>query len=253
MGFPGGSMMLRLLAGLVALVLPLFGDGAGEGAARRDACRRARARSDLDHADHRQHPRHAGLRHAVRQRRRPCSRSRRWSASTRSAEDKLTYTFTLRDGLKFHDGSPVTTKDVIASLKRWGAQGRRRPAAVLRFVDKLEAVDDKTFRMIAERSPTAWCWSRSARPARSVAVIMREKEARHRPAAADQGGDRLRPLHVRQGPVGAGQQGGLPQERRLRAAPGSEKAVVLRRRQDSRASTASSSCGSPIRRPPCRR
>ncbi len=34
--------------------------------------------------------------------------------------DKLTYTFTLRDGLKFHDGSPVTTKDVIASLKRWG-------------------------------------------------------------------------------------------------------------------------------------
>ena len=30
------------------------------------------------------------------------------------------YTFTLRDGLKFHDGSPVTTKDVVASLKRWG-------------------------------------------------------------------------------------------------------------------------------------
>src|ERR671925_404849 len=30
--------------------------------------------------------------------------------------DRLTYTFTLRDGLKFHDGSPVTTKDVIASL-----------------------------------------------------------------------------------------------------------------------------------------
>jgi peptide/nickel transport system substrate-binding protein len=34
------------------------------------------------------------------------------------SEDKLTYTFTLRDGLKFHDGSPVATKDVIASLKR---------------------------------------------------------------------------------------------------------------------------------------
>ena len=33
--------------------------------------------------------------------------------------DKLTYTFTLRPGLKFHDGTAVTTRDVIPSLKRW--------------------------------------------------------------------------------------------------------------------------------------
>ena len=49
--------------------------------------------------------------------------------------DRLTYTFTLRDGLKFHDGSPVTTKDVIASLKRWGASdgvGQR----LIGFVDR---------------------------------------------------------------------------------------------------------------------
>ena len=36
--------------------------------------------------------------------------------------DGLTYDFTLRDGLKFHDGAPVTSADVIASLKRWGAK-----------------------------------------------------------------------------------------------------------------------------------
>ena len=42
--------------------------------------------------------------------------------------DRLTYTFTLRDGLEFHDGSPVTTKDVIASLKRWGAKDGVGPA-----------------------------------------------------------------------------------------------------------------------------
>lgn len=34
--------------------------------------------------------------------------------------DGLVYTFTLRDNLWFHDGTPVTAADVVASLKRWG-------------------------------------------------------------------------------------------------------------------------------------
>src|SRR5260370_17024321 len=38
----------------------------------------------------------------------------RWTIS----DDKLLYTFTLRPGLKFSDGSPVTTRDAIATLKR---------------------------------------------------------------------------------------------------------------------------------------
>jgi peptide/nickel transport system substrate-binding protein len=33
--------------------------------------------------------------------------------------DKLTYTMKLRPGLRFHDGSQVTARDVVASLKRW--------------------------------------------------------------------------------------------------------------------------------------
>src|ERR1700759_877091 len=36
--------------------------------------------------------------------------------------DGLTWTFTLRDGLEFHDGAPVTSEDVIASLKRWASR-----------------------------------------------------------------------------------------------------------------------------------
>ena len=42
--------------------------------------------------------------------------------------DGLIYTFTLRDGLKWHDGQPVTSADCVASLRRWGqrnALGRR--------------------------------------------------------------------------------------------------------------------------------
>lgn len=38
--------------------------------------------------------------------------------------DGLLYTFSLRDGLLFHDGAPVTSADVIASLHRWGKRDR---------------------------------------------------------------------------------------------------------------------------------
>src|SRR5690349_25159578 len=35
------------------------------------------------------------------------------------SKDQLTYTFTLRDGLKFHDGAAVRSADCIASVDRW--------------------------------------------------------------------------------------------------------------------------------------
>ena len=38
----------------------------------------------------------------------------KWTVSP----DHLTWTFTLRDGLEWHDGTPVTAEDVVPSLKR---------------------------------------------------------------------------------------------------------------------------------------
>jgi peptide/nickel transport system substrate-binding protein len=35
------------------------------------------------------------------------------------SDDGLTYTFTIRPGLKFTDGSAVTTKDIVASIDRF--------------------------------------------------------------------------------------------------------------------------------------
>jgi peptide/nickel transport system substrate-binding protein len=64
-------------------------------------------------------------------------------AEYKISDDKLTYTFTLRDGLKFHDGTPVTAEDCVASLKRWGkADGMGQK--LMDFTASLEATDEKT-------------------------------------------------------------------------------------------------------------
>jgi peptide/nickel transport system substrate-binding protein len=64
-------------------------------------------------------------------------------ADWKVSDDKLTYTFTLRDGLKWHDGLPVTAEDCVASLKRWGrndGMGQK----LMDFTASLEATDEKT-------------------------------------------------------------------------------------------------------------
>jgi peptide/nickel transport system substrate-binding protein len=64
-------------------------------------------------------------------------------AEWKVSDDKLTYTFTLRDGLKWHDGAPVTAEDCVASLKRWGkADGMGQK--LMDFTVSIEATDDKT-------------------------------------------------------------------------------------------------------------
>ena len=53
-------------------------------------------------------------------------------AGWETSADGLTWSFRLRPGLEFHDGSRVTAADAVASLRRWGARdsiGRRLLAA----------------------------------------------------------------------------------------------------------------------------
>lgn len=65
--------------------------------------------------------------------------------------DGLTWTFRLRDGLRFHDGEPVLAKDVVASITRW--MPRDPMGQMLRAIQaELVAVDDRSFRWVL-RSP----------------------------------------------------------------------------------------------------
>lgn len=58
------------------------------------------------------------------------------------SEDGLTYTFVLRDGLKFSNGTPVTASDAVFSLERHLKVGG--PLAISAKVDTVKAQDDKT-------------------------------------------------------------------------------------------------------------
>jgi peptide/nickel transport system substrate-binding protein len=61
--------------------------------------------------------------------------------------DKLTWTFTLRDGLEWHDGQPVKAEDCTTSLTRWS---KRDPMGqkLFDFVKELKVVNDKTFQIV---------------------------------------------------------------------------------------------------------
>ncbi len=56
------------------------------------------------------------------------------------SDDGLSYTFTLRDGVKFHNGNPVTMKDVLYSIeRRWNGDDTSARLAALSVIDSLSA------------------------------------------------------------------------------------------------------------------
>src|SRR3954466_564679 len=89
--------------------------------------------------------------------------------------DKLTWTFTLRDGLEWSDGKPVTAEDCIASIKRWSVRdsmGQKLMASV----DALEAVDAKTFKM-KMKEPYGLVLESLGKPSSNVPFMMPKKTA----------------------------------------------------------------------------
>ena len=90
----------------------------------------------------------------------------KWTVS----KDNLTWTFTLRDGLEFHDGKPVTSEDVVASLKRWASRDSFG-GVLAKNVDAWEAPNAKTF-VIKLKAPFGVMLDALGKPSSNVPFIM---------------------------------------------------------------------------------
>ncbi len=93
--------------------------------------------------------------------------------------DQLTWTFTLRDGLLWHDDKPVTAEDCVASIKRWAAKdslGQKMNS----FVKEWKVVDAKTF-TATMNSPTGLVLLALGKPSSNVPFMMPKRIAETSP------------------------------------------------------------------------
>jgi len=96
-------------------------------------------------------------------------------ADWKVSDDKLTYTFTLRDGLKWHDGAPVTAEDCVASLKRWGRMDNMGQK-LMDFTASIEAADARTI-VLKLKEPYGLVLESIAKPSSYVPFMMPKRLA----------------------------------------------------------------------------
>lgn len=89
------------------------------------------------------------------------------------SDDGLTYTFTLREGVTFHDGSAMTAEDVVASIERVKSEAIGSPlASRVAAVESARAVDERTVEVTLSE-PSAPFLTQLA----SVAIVPSEYQA----------------------------------------------------------------------------
>lgn len=90
----------------------------------------------------------------------------RWQVSS----DGLVYTFVLRDKLAFHNGTPVTAADVVASLERWGKRDGLGQQ-LMALTKSLAATDDRTVTLTLTQ-PWGLVLEALGKPSSNVPFIM---------------------------------------------------------------------------------
>lgn len=99
-----------------------------------------------------------------------------------TSADGRTLTMTLRPGLKFHDGSPVTANDAVASITRWAKRDVLGKTLVSMGMT-LAVVDDKTFTVTTDQ-PTPLVIDGFSKPISSALFVMRASDAAADPSEA---------------------------------------------------------------------
>ena len=143
---------------------------------------------ELDHRRRRLHARQ-DLRAAVRHEPGAASSSRGSRRATRTSTDGLTWTFNLRPGVKFSDGTPLTPADVVFSINR-AAANKNGPLSFLDFAIKTikakgtqQGRRSRSARRGRRSSRTSRC-SRTRSCRRTSAASPRRRSSRSRSAPA---------------------------------------------------------------------
>lgn len=97
-------------------------------------------------------------------------------ASWTVSEDGKTYTFKLRDGLKWHDGKPVTAADCVATIQRWD-QVDKTGQVMASLMSDIKVVDDKTF-TLTFKEPTGIALLALSKPSGIAPFMMPEEVAK---------------------------------------------------------------------------
>lgn len=95
----------------------------------------------------------------------------RWTVSP----DRMTYRFTLRDGLRWHDGPAVTAEDCVLSIRRWSA--RDAMGSLLRAATgRMEPLDERSFELVLTE-PFAFVLDALGKPGSNVPAMLPKRLA----------------------------------------------------------------------------